>query len=44
MHIEVMATGRQNLILGEGMRDRDLFLRLENILSKPVIRYAFGGE
>jgi DUF917 family protein len=44
MHIEVVATGRQNLILGEGMRDRDLFLRLENILSKPVIRYVFGGE
>ncbi len=44
MHIEVMAAGRQNLILGEGMRDRDLFLRLETILNKPVIRYVFEGE
>lgn len=44
MTVAVVATHGSNLVLGAGMRDRDLFERVEEILSRPVIRYIFGGE
>jgi DUF917 family protein len=44
MTVAVVATHGSNLVLGAGMRDRDLFERVEEILSRPVIRYILGGE
>ena len=44
MKLAVVATHRSNLVLGAGMRDRDLFKRMEEILNRPLVSYIFGGE
>jgi DUF917 family protein len=43
MHVVVFASRQENLILGAGMRDMSLFKRLEDLLNRPIIRYACGG-
>ena len=37
----VIAAKKDRLILGEGMRDRDLYRHIENAVGRPVISYAF---
>jgi len=38
----VVATCKENLKLGAGMRDPDLFTRIEEAVARPIVSYAFG--
>lgn len=40
----VIAAKKDHLILGEGMRDRDLYPRVEHAVGRPVVLYAFNEE
>jgi len=42
MEVVVIATHKENLKLGAGMRDPDLFTRIERAIKRPVVSYAFG--
>jgi hypothetical protein len=42
MELVVMATKQTNLVLGAGMRDRDLFVRIEEAINRPINQYIFG--
>ncbi len=44
MHVVVLASSQKTLILGAGMRDLTLFKRLEDLLNRPIVRYACGGR
>jgi len=44
MQVVVLASRRENLILGAGMKDVSLFKRLEEVLNRPIIEYACGGS
>jgi DUF917 family protein len=40
----IIAAKKDRLILGEGMRDRELYLRVEHAVGRPVVSYAFKEE
>ena len=42
MEIVVIATRKENLKLGAGMRDPGLFARIEEAINRPIVTYAFG--
>ncbi|HHE47770.1 MAG TPA: DUF917 family protein, partial [Candidatus Acetothermia bacterium] len=42
MEVIVVATRKENLKLGAGMRDPDLFTRIERAIKRPVVSYVFG--
>jgi uncharacterized protein len=42
MEVAVVAARKENLILGTGMRDRALFQRVDEVLKRPVLDYAFS--
>ncbi len=43
MNLVVVCSKRENLILGEGMRDPKLFEILEGVIGLPIMQYAFDG-
>jgi len=42
MEVVVVATHKENLKLGAGMRDQDLFARIEEAIARPIVPYVFG--
>jgi DUF917 family protein len=44
MQVAVLVAKQENLILGAGMRDMELFKRLESLLNRPIVQYACGGK
>ncbi|MBC7097685.1 DUF917 family protein [Candidatus Bipolaricaulota bacterium] len=42
MEVVVVATRKENLKLGAGMRDPDLFTRIEEAIARPIVSYVFG--
>ena len=40
----IIAAKKDRLILGEGMRDRDLYRQVEHAVGKPVASYAFKED
>lgn len=42
MEVIVVATRKENLKLGAGMRDPDLFTRTEEAIARPIVSYVFG--
>lgn len=42
MEVAVLAADRNRLILGEGMRQPELFEAAEEAIGRPLIRYVFG--
>ncbi|MBW1713188.1 MAG: DUF917 family protein [Deltaproteobacteria bacterium] len=42
MEVAVVAAKKDRLILGGGMRDRSLFLRVEEAVGRPVVPFVFG--
>ncbi len=42
--VAVVATKLEHLVLGAGMRDNDLYARIEKILDRPVVVHVFGGQ
>jgi DUF917 family protein len=44
LRVAVLAARQDRLILGAGMREMDLFNRLESLLNRPIVQYLRGGE
>ena len=44
MKVAIVVTRKEQLILGQGMREPELFRVVENAISRPIVRYVFGGE
>jgi len=40
----VIAVPKERLILGEGMRDRNLYHQVEQAIGKPILPFVFKGE
>jgi hypothetical protein len=44
MELIILTTNRNNLILGDGMKDPDLFTVLEEIVGSPILEYIFNTD
>jgi len=44
MKVAIVAAKKEQLILGQGMREPELFRPVEKAIGRPVVRYVFGGE
>jgi DUF917 family protein len=43
-HVAVLHVGKDQLKLGAGMNDPQLYAAVEEITGKPIVSYAFGGR
>lgn len=42
MKVAIVAARKERLILGQGMRDAELFRQVEENIGRPIVRYVFG--